>query len=369
MLLIQSSFLAFAYYLIQKRSYRFLDHSKRRRYEKVRIVHAPTEIAGQMGVLVDGLRQAGHLAVGYNWFHTYLNYRNVNVNKTEAYELKKIVDPVVRNSDLLHFHNGNSFLVDNADIPLLHNAGKKMIMHHWGNDVRSAERSSRLNPYPVPPSYMSDDNIVNRLKMLSTYIQHAIVQDYELYPHVSDYYEHVHVLPLACKVSDIPYAYPRTDITQPIIIHAPTNRAFKGSEYVEQAIEDLRGKVSFSYQTIEKTSHDEAMRKYLDADIIIDQILCGTYGMLSVEAMAMGKPVVAFVRDDVRSQLPEDLPIVVANPDTIRDVLQELLQQPEKLQEIGIASRAYVERVHDVGSVIPKLLEIYEQVVKEGGGG
>src|SRR5690606_27951090 len=109
-----------------------------------------------------------------------------------------------------------------------------------------------------------------------------------------------------------------------------------------------------------------AMRRYLNADIIIDQILCGTYGMLSVEAMAMGKPVVAFVRDEVRSQLPEDLPIVVANPDTIRDVLQELLQQPEKLQEIGMASRAYVERVHDVGSIIPKLLGIYEQVVKEG---
>lgn len=331
--------------------------------EMVRIVHAPTEIAGQMGTLIDGLRQAGLQAWGYNWFHTYLNYHHDYVIKSEAYELKRMVDPVVRHADVFHFHNGNSFLVENRDIPLLHAAGKKMIMHHWGNDVRTGERSRQLNPYPVPANYMSDEEISRRLKFISSYIEHAIVQDYELYPHVSDYYKHVHVLPLACRVMEIPFEYPLPDIARPRIIHAPTNREFKGSEYVERAIAALQGKVPFEYETIEKLSHKEAMKRYLEADIIIDQIVCGTYGMLSVEAMAMGKPVIAFVRDDVRSKLPVELPIIIANPDTIHDVLFDLLREPGKLHQTGVASRAYAERVHDVRRVIPQLVDIYKQVL------
>ena len=332
----------------------------------MRIVHAPTEIAGQMGILVDGLRQKGHLAVGYNWFHTYLNYRS-NVIKTEAYELKKVIDSIVSHTDIFHLHNGNSFLHSNWDVPLLHNAGKPMLMHHWGNDVRTAERNKQLNPYAIPSSYWSDEQITNRLKLLSRHIRHAIVQDYELYPHVSDYYEHVHVLPLACNVSAISPAYPNPSNRSPVIIHAPTNREFKGSAYVEKAVHDLQGTIKFTFETIEKTSHQEAMSRYLQADIVIDQILCGTYGMLSVEAMAMGKVVVAYVRDDVKSHMPQDLPIVVANPDTIRDVLAELVNNPEKLHEIGVASRAYVMKYHGVEQVVDQLLGIYSLVMAESG--
>jgi len=332
----------------------------------LRIVHAPTEIAGQMGILIDGLRQAGHVAIGYNWFHTYLDYRNDYVIRTEAYELKKIVDPIIHHTDIFHFHNGNSFLVNNADIPLLYRAGKKMVMHHWGNDVRTAERSRTLNPYPLPNSYLMDEQIITRLKLLSTYIKHAIVQDYELYPYVSDYYEHVHILPLACRTDRIPFKYPRADNREPVIIHAPTNREFKGSEYVEKAVADLKGTVPFTYRVIEKMSHSEAMKQYLQADIIVDQILCGTYGMLSVEAMAMGKVVIAYIRDDVKAHLPSSLPIVVANPDTIRDVLHDLLRNPERMRKIGMAGREYVKKVHDVGRVIPKLLKIYAQLQPEG---
>ncbi len=331
----------------------------------MRIVHAPTEIAGQMGTLIYGLRKLGHEALGYNWFRSYLNYQSSHVINTEAYELKKIIDPILRHTDIFHFHNGNSFLVGNADIPLLHDAGKKMVMHHWGNDVRTAERSKLLNKYPIPTSYLTDEKITDRLKLLSRYIRHAIVQDYELYPHVSDYYEHVHVIPLAVNVHNIPYAYPSDKSNQPTIIHAPTNREFKGSEYVEKAIADLNGKVPFNYRTIEKMSHDEAMKQYLKADIIIDQILCGTYGMLSVEAMAMGKVVVAYVRDDVRAQIPYELPIVTASPDTIRDVLLELVQNPEKRRQIGIAGRNFVKRYHAVEQVVPKILKVYAQLEKE----
>lgn len=327
----------------------------------MKIVHAPTEIAGQMQTMVNGLRLAGHETNGFNWFLSYLNYSG-GINITDAYELIRIVDPISRYADVIHFHNGNSFLANNTDLPLLHANGKRMVMHHWGNDVRSKKITALLNPYPIPPSYFPDERIHQNLLFSSKYIRHAIVQDYELYPHVADYYEHVHVIPLACKYEEIPYAYPSKDNPKPVIIHAPTNREFKGSEYVEKAIAELKGTRTFEYCAIEKMSHRQAMKTYLTADIIVDQILCGTYGMLSVEAMAMGKVVVAFVRDDVRAKFPAELPIVVANPDTISSVLASLIDNPEARYNLGVAGRRYVEKYHSLDYIIPKLLDVYKSV-------
>lgn len=214
----------------------------------------------------------------------------------------------------------------------------------------------------MPPTYYTDEEIDKRLTFLSQYIDVAIVQDYEVYQYVKDYYKKVFILPLACNVDDIQPAYPLVTNNNPLIIHAPTNREFKGSDYVEATIEKIQGKAPFTYQVLEKVSHETAMQTYMSSDIIIDQLLCGSYGMLSVEAMAMGKPVVAYIRDDIKSHFPADLPIVQATPDNLDEVLLNLIQNPTLRNQIGIASRAYVEKNHSVKNVVDELIKIYEQL-------
>lgn len=328
----------------------------------MRIVLAPTEIAGQIGMLCYGLRKLGLQVGGYNWFHSYIGYKKHIIN-TDAYELAKLLDPLIHFCDIFHFHNGNTILADHSDVPMIKRSGKKMVMQHWGNDVRTEKRGALLNPYRLPPGYFSDRKIHKRLTFFSEYIKTAIVQDYEVYPHVQDYYRHVHVLPLACDVSSIEAAYPNVGTVEPIIIHAPTDRDFKGSVYIEHALTMLsEHKFKFTYQPVEKMSHEAAMQAYRSADIIIDQVLCGSYGMLSVEAMAMGKVVVAFIRDDVLAKLPSDLPIVNARPETLYATLEHLIRHPELRRELGIAGRQYVEKYHDVIPVARKLIAIYEQL-------
>jgi hypothetical protein len=327
----------------------------------VHVIHAPSEIAGQMGILCYGLRQKGIQVNGYNWFRSYIGYKQDIIN-TDAYELAKLIDPLVKFCDVFHFHNGNTFLPGNMDLPSIAGTGKKIVMHHWGSDVRTVEKVRQLNPYPLPPSYLTDEQIHTRLNLLSQAIQTAIVQDYEVYPYVKDYYKNVFVLPLACNTNSITPVYPDPNRKQLIIVHAPTNRAFKGSDYVERAIEQLMKKASFTYHLVERMSHQQALATYKSADIVIDQILCGSYGMVSVEAMAMGKVVVAFVRDDVRAKLPPDLPIIVATPDTLYGVLLHLFKNPELRHSIGRASRAFVEKYHSVDHVTNQLLSIYQQL-------
>ncbi|TSB46082.1 glycosyltransferase [Alkalicoccobacillus porphyridii] len=328
----------------------------------MKVIHIPTEISGQMGMMCEALKNEGHQVNGYNWFHSYLNYKN-HIIPTDAYELYKHIIPLMNFADVYHFHNGNTFTVNGEELPYLTGNGKKLVMHHWGNDVRTVKMVNQLNPYPLPPSYNSDESIHEKLKYLSKYIDTAIVQDYEMVPYVKDYYARVHVVPLICLADRFEVSYPAHDRVKPIIVHAPTNQAFKGTKHVHEAIEVLEQQgYQFEYKKIENVSHDQALEMYKEADIIIDQLLCGTYGVLSVEAMALGKVVIANIREDVRSHLPNHFPIVSGKPETLVEVLKPYIENAQLRYETGKQSRAFVETFHNAELIAKSLEQIYKTV-------
>ena len=49
---------------------------------------------------------------------------------------------------------------------------------------------------------------------------------------------------------------------------------------------------------VEGLHHDEARRLYEDADIVVDQLNAGWYGLFAIECMALGKPVVTFLHEE-----------------------------------------------------------------------
>lgn len=338
------------------------------RKELKKIIHVPLEIAGQVGLICEFLRMNGYHAVAYNYFQTYLNYRKVI--HTDAFELIKILDPAIRYYDLFHFHNSYSFMEGHKDIDMIASRGKKMIMHHRGNDVRFRKRAYQWkgynNPYVNTESSFPDEQIDRNLRFFAKMMCAAIVQDYELYEYVIDYYaaegKKVYILPRLINVELISPVYSTEKHQVPLVIHAPTNRAFKGSDIIEKVVSYLQKEYSFEYQSIEKKSHREALELYRQADIVIDQVLCGAYGNFSVEAMALGKPVICYIRPDLKTNYPPELPILSANPDTLYDVLKDLLRQPEQWPYLGKKGRAYVEKHHSAKKNIRQLIRIYKEV-------
>ncbi len=327
------------------------------------VFHSPLEIAGQMGTLVGGLRKCGHMAVGYNMFINYLKYSNHIINTymeniQESYELIK------SGYNIIHFHFGTTLDKELNDLPRYAAEGKKLVMHHWGNDVRLAGLAKKYSPFLTDPCNPWPDTVmVQRLRKMSKYIPTAIIQDYELYPYVKHYYKNVFVLPLAFPVKEVAPAYPLRSNGVPMVVHAPTQPTFKGTAAIEAALQALWSQgYTFSYYRIERMSHQQALQMYRQADIVIDQILVGSYGVLSVEAMAMGKPVVCYVRENLKKTFPGWLPIVSANPGTLQSALIPLLRDAAKRHSVGIMSRKYAEAVHDVSKVIPKLVDIYKVV-------
>lgn len=325
----------------------------------MRIFHGTVEIAGQMGILSGALKRRGYVATGYNTFHSYLGYQDHLIN-TIGEELQACHEHLINFYDVFHFHYASSILPDFADLPLIRAKGKKMIMHHWGNDVRFHDQARVNNPYVYTGDSPPNEVIDERLKKISAYIDEAIVQDEEVLPYVQPYYRKVHVLPIAIDLRSFEPSYPKVNKKKPLLLHAPTNPDFKGTVYIERALAQLKQHYDFEYRRIEKMRHDDVIALYRHADLIIDQILCGSYGLLSVESMALGKPVITFIRPDLRKSFPDDLPIVSAHPDNIKEKIESLLLDPQKRKDLGEQGRRYAEKYHASDKLVDKLLSIYQ---------
>ncbi|MCC3355667.1 glycosyltransferase family 1 protein [Bacillus timonensis] len=327
----------------------------------MRIFHGTTEIAGQMGILSSALNKKGHCSVGYNTFHSYLGYKDYLIN-TDQEGLNEKYNEIINEFDLFHFHYNTTLCEEYSDLPELKKRHKKMVMHHWGNDVRFHEQARNNNPYVYTGDSPPNEEIHAKLIKITEYIKEAIVQDYEVYEYVKDYYEKVHVLPIAIDLTHFEPHYPAINKDKPLILHAPTNPDFKGTTYVEKTIEKLREKYDIDYRRIEKMSHEEVISLYADADIIIDQVLCGSYGLLSVESMALGKPVLTYIRPDLVPTFPAKLPIINSNPDTLYKQVEMLLEIPELRREHGMQGRKYVEKYHSHEVVVERLMAIYSKL-------
>lgn len=109
----------------------------------------------------------------------------------------------------------------------------------------------------------------------------------------------------------------------------------------------------------------------LQADIVLDMLTYGFFGANGREAMMLGKPFVCFLRpewlESMRAECPEyvdELPVVNATPDTVYQVVKDLLDNPEKRKEIGRRSREFALKWHSSTAGAKKFDEIYSRLLK-----
>ena len=335
----------------------------------MRVLHCPTNISGQMWEYAQGLKaleiEADVLTFSQHPFFykddICLNLPLESVVWKRRWKLARNFWDVVRRYDIIHFHFGGTLLPRYLDLPLLRLLGKKMVMNYWGSEIRLKRIAMENNPYYPTENHLGDDDKkARRLQQVSRHIKVAVVADYELYAYVAPYFEQVWIIPQAINTETLQPAFPQTDKHAPVVVHAPSRKDIKGTHYIEKAVSRLKKRYQFEFRLLHKMTNQEVRNALKEADIVVDQLLLGAYGIASVEAMALGKPVLCYIRDDLIDKYPKDLPIVNANPDTIEQELEKLLSNPQLRAEIGERSRMFVERYHDSRAVARKLIKLYE---------
>lgn len=148
------------------------------------------------------------------------------------------------------------------------------------------------------------------------------------------------------------------------IVHAPNHRELKGTMYLEKSIQILRNEgLLVELIMVEKISNEQALDIYRTADIIFDQCLIGFHGYFALEAMALGKPVMCFIRSPEKYLLhPGKCPIINTHIDTLTDDLRQLIKQRHILNDIGKNGRSYIEQYYSIPAFSERLKIAYQEL-------
>ena len=146
-----------------------------------------------------------------------------------------------------------------------------------------------------------------------------------------------------------------------------TNRNLKSTHIYVPLVEQLKREG----HDVELIFLDEVPNRQLryyqaQADIVVDMLTYGFFGASAREAMMLGKPVVCYLRPEwlaqMREEIPDyvdELPIVTATPETVRDVLLDLIEHPDKRREIGRRSREFAVKWHSAEAAGTRFDAIY----------
>lgn len=159
--------------------------------------------------------------------------------------------------------------------------------------------------------------------------------------------------------------YPKIDLQKPVkIVHAPNHRVFKGTHYLIETVEKLQAEnVPIELILVEKIPNDQALEIYRSADIIFDQCLIGFHGYFTLEGMAMGKAVICYIcKPELYLLHPEECPIINTHITTLEEDIRQLVNNREKLREIGIKSRNYIEKYFTIDAFSHRLKKTYQDL-------
>jgi hypothetical protein len=346
----------------------------------MKIFHGPQNIGGMAGVLAAAQRALGHEAWAYcHPAHSFQydadRVLTVPTRPGRLFEWARFFLWEERHFDCFHFYFGESLTGPYLwDVPWLKRLGKRVFFYFCGCDIREREHVIATYTHSAckhcwPP--MCSANRAKARQMALQYADGVFVST----PDLLEFVPGAELLPQPLDLERFDQLRSTQTVTMPAgrpgldrpvrLAHAPSNRQLKGTPLIEEAVERLQRRgVNIDLVLIEHKTHAEALALGATCDLVIDQVLIGAYGQYAVEMMALGKPTLCHIRDDLRGFYPVPCPIIAASPDTLEEVLGAWATHPAWWPEAGEAGRAYVEHVHDKLVVAQRCLEAYNQAGK-----
>lgn len=370
---------------------------------RMKVLHLPTTVGGNPQGISKHLQILGVKSETWTLRQNYLGYPADRVIWKESdsliiRELKRLwaLRYVLMSWDAVHFNFGTTLYIQEPYFPtysIVRNLFRKGFSNFlWF--MQWIELSIlRLRKIPLFVQYQGDDARQGDFCLEKFQITAATQVGAEYYNSVTDEFKRkqirrmtkycskiyalnpdlLYVLPSSAEF--LPYSHisfeewsPKytQQLTRPLRIgHAPSNRKGKGTDFVLDALDHLE-KEGFEFELVlvEGVSNVEAKKLYEDIDVLVDQLFFGWYGGLAVEAMALGKPVLVYLREEdlkyLPSQMKEELPFINVNPFTILDGLKKVLQMPrEELFQIAQESRHFAVKWHNPLSIAQRLKEDY----------
>jgi hypothetical protein len=245
-------------------------------------------------------------------------------------------------------------------------AGKRLYIYAYGADVRTRQATLALGRWNFcvdctePSKYCTcqDHEAQNYIAEIAKFAT-ALVSLGDMLTYMPTA-KHVNYWPIDCNRIALA---PVDKNEGPLRIgHAPNHTHFKGSRYLEKIIERLKSRgYNIEYFKIQGVPNTQVLSLFAVCDVVADQFIGGAYGYTALEGMALGKPVLSYVRSADLLDAPDECPIINTTPDNLEEVLVWILDNRARLNLIGEQGRRYVQRWHSVGAVASRLGKLYRE--------
>ncbi len=351
----------------------------------MRVLHLPLNIASQTSVTVRALRGLGVEARG-------LVVSPAVIQSADELEIlriasrprkQRLVDALrhlpqiftaIRWADVLHWHYGTTALPFRLDLHWATLLRKPSLVEFWGSDIRIPEVEAADNPYyaRISPSYeyAHAESLAGSRQTQALFAKAGaacLISCDSLRPYIqSDLFPRPYFVRQRVWLPDFLPAPPDPARRRLVLAHSPSAPIAKGTPAVLAAVEKLKARYDLDLQLIQNMPRAQALQIVRCADIFLDQFVLGEYGMAALEAMALAKPVVLYIKPSMETQYPPDLPAVNANQDNLVEVLESLLTDGPRRHALGLRGRAYVERHHDASTAARQLIGIYQELLAGG---
>ena len=285
--------------------------------------------------------------------------------------------------DIFHFLSGETILTRKAgriELRLYRLFGKRVVMHFVGTDIRNPEyvvwKDRHLRgiadvadepPRSAPwqERLVKDSIDFAHHILVSTPDLLTIVPSARFLPVVLD----LEKFDAECADSVAALTLPEAagDVT---ILHAPSNVAMKGTALLEPAAKALRAEDAgvnviltpeLELETGSRYSVSRPMlfALYDQADIVVDQLTIGWYGLQSVEALMRGCAVICGIDEGLRDLLPDGCPILVTDADELPATLRQAVDQVRSGGVDTASQASWVRENHTMDRYGPVLSSLW----------
>ena len=323
----------------------------------MRVLHLPSSTGGNAWNLSQAERKLGIESRVLVVDRNYIGFDSdlfVDWNKNKYKYLLhafRFYQKELEHYDIFHFNFGRTLFnyrypfLDMLDLRWLKRKKKGIVFTYQGTDARLAGYSlqhydisfyKQLSEAELQKEIEADARRITRISKVDKYA-HLI---YTINPDLKN------VLPqrtifrpyTKLQLEEWTPEYSAYDKDEFVFAHAPTSRLKKGTDEIIDAIEQLRKagrKVRFDL--IENVPNSQVRQRLAHADVVIDQIYIGWYGGLAVESMALGKPVIAYIRKSdlihIPKEMAESIPIIRATPQSLYDTLSDIIDKKDFLRK------------------------------------
>jgi len=255
--------------------------------------------------------------------------------------------------------------INTDEMKAIRNYGRRLYTYTYGADVRTRQATLALGRYnlcaecPEPGKFCICNDVegsgnIERIRAHAT----AMIAMGDMIHYVPNAVN-LHFWPV--DIAKFPNVRPNWVPGRPMRIgHAPNHPHFKGTHYLIDAVDRLRADCfPIELIQVQNVPNAKVIEMFKSCDLIADQFIAGFHGYAALEAMALGKPVLCYLRNASMAIDPENCPIVNVSPETLYQTLKCCLEGRIDLAALGRRSRSYVERYYSLEAVAIRLGHLY----------